>query len=830
MRSFPKFIKKVLLYSFFFIYWLTGQAQPTPNGSGDLLHSLKKFQTVGTALYVAAHPDDENTLLITWLANEKKVRTGYIAMTRGDGGQNLIGSEKNEFAGLLRTNELLDARSIDGGEQYFTRANDFGYTKTTEEALKTWGEQQILSDLVFRIRKFQPDVIITRFPPDERAGHGHHSASSLLAERAFEDAAKPNKFPEQLTEVSVWQAKRLVWNFYNRGFTNTPPEDDNDFIQVDIGGYNPLLGASYGELGSKARSMHKSQGFGAGLFRGERLEVLKHTKGTPAENDLFDGVNTTWSRIPGGQAVDLYLNEIIQNFNPEMPSSSVPSLLQLRKLLESLPASPMLKYKKEELTELILKFSGLYVEINTEDYAYAPTDSLKGSVSLTNRINYPIALKSIAFNEIDWQMDKEKVLTQNERISIPFALKIPDDFSITQPYWLQEKHPLGSYVISDENLKGMPLSPPALTARLNFIFDGTEVMTELPATYKYVEPAEGEIYRPLEIRPAITLTPNVNSLVFNTMETQEVLVTVKANMAQMNSKVELQVPVGWTSSPENITVFLNDKYDEKVVKFLITPSKTASKGIIKAIAQTDHVTYDRALNSISYKHVPQITSFPLAEIEALKLDLKIKGKNVAYVMGAGDEIPLALSQMGYKVTVLSEADFNNPLSKYDAILIGGRAYNTNEWLTFQYEKLMSYVENGGNLICQYQTRGRSDDWADKFSPYSINIGRDRVSQEDAEVRFIDPSNPIVNWPNKLDTSDFEGWVQERGLYFASEWDQKYTPILSMNDTGEEAKLGSLLHTKYGKGNFVYTGLSFFRELPAGVPGAYRLLANLISLK
>ncbi|UBM59218.1 PIG-L family deacetylase [Marinilongibacter aquaticus] len=823
-------MKKLSSLLLLFIFWFGAHAQYKPQGTGRILHRLEKLKVLGSALYVAAHPDDENTLLLTWLSNEQKVRTAYIALTRGDGGQNLLGTEKGEFAGLLRTNELLGARSVDGGQQFFSRANDFGYTKTTEEALATWGEDLILGDLVYRIRKFRPDVIITRFPPDQRAGHGHHSASSLLAEKAFDAAADPKAFPEQLKEVHTWQAKRLVWNFYNRGFTNTPPDDDSQFIQVDIGGYNALLGASYGEIGAKARSMHKSQGFGAALSRGHRTEVLRHTKGEAAKENLFDGIDLSWGRVQGGKEIGEMIDGIIQSFDPKMPEQSIPQLSQVLNKMKNLEQSDLVKDKIQEVQELLLECSGLYTEFVLEDYAYTPGATLKGNIELTNRRPTDITLQSVDIPALSFHEDKAYTLEPNKTVRVHIEAKLPSDFPITQPYWLWDDHPLGHYVLHDEKLKGMPMNPPAVEAQLTYALQGQKINGRYPAQYKYVEPSFGEIYRPLEIRPLVSVTPSLNSLVFHDNTAQEVFVSLKSAKDNALAKVELALPDGWRAEPASRDIVLKSKYDETVTSFKVFPSEKASEVDIQVLAEVDGRAFKRAINSIKYDHIPEITSFPKARIHALKLDLKTAGQKIGYVMGAGDEVPTALRQMGYEVQLLKESDLNQNLSQFDAILIGVRAYNVHEWLPFYHDKLMAFVQNGGNLICQYQTSNGSNKWIDRVGPYPMELSHDRVSEEDAEVRFLDSGKEVLSQPNILDKTDFEGWVQERGLYFASSWDPHYQTVFSMNDKNESKKEGSLLYTSYGKGHFVYTGLSFFRELPAGVPGAYRLLANLISMQ
>ena len=823
-------MKKLLLCLSFFIYCVNTQAQIKQYQPGQILHDLEKMKVLGSAMYIAAHPDDENTLLITWLANEKKVRTAYFAMTRGDGGQNLIGTEQGEYAGLLRTHELLGARSVDGGEQYFSRANDFGYSKTTEEALKLWNKDLVLGDLVYRIRKFRPDVLITRFPPDERAGHGHHSASSLLAELAFDAAADPKAFPEQLKEVDIWQAKRLFWNSYNRGFTNTPPDDDGIYLKYDIGTYNPLLGESYGEIGGRARSMHKSQGFGSALSRGERLEFLRLTKGEKPENDLFDGVNLTWSRLPGGQQVEILLNDIVRGFNPANPSASVPLLNQALTLLEGMGNDPLVQQKKNDLVQIILRAAGIYAEVNATDYAYNPGDSAKLKLSLLNRGNCEVKINNLQLPEIGENETYNEKLEKHILRQKEVEILIPQNFPITQPYWLQEPHALGNYTISNEKYRNLPMSPPALSGHIDLVIDGKSIAFTLPVNYKYVEPSKGEIYRYLEIRPAVMVTPQVESMLFANSDVQELVVSVKAGTSQVKGTVTPNISEGWMATPASLPYEIEEKGAEQVLTFKITAPKGASEAQMIISASFEGKNYQRGIHIIKYDHIPEITTFPVSEVRLVKPDFIVKGSRVAYVMGAGDKVPEALTQMGYEVTLLDEDNLSQNLNGFDAIMIGVRAYNTKDWLTNYTEKLNQYVFNGGTVICQYQTASRFGGFQKNIAPYALQISRDRVSEEDAEVRFIAPDDVLLNKPNKIAPKDFDGWVQERGLYFADEWAPEFKPVLSMNDTNETPKEGSLLHARYGSGNYIFTGLSFFRELPAGVPGAYRLLANLIAVK
>ena len=809
------------------IFFANGQSNSF--SSSEILQSIKKLNNTGTALYVAAHPDDENTMLITWLSKERMVRTAYFSFTRGDGGQNLIGTEQGEATGLLRTQELLQARSVDGGEQYFSRANDFGYTKTTEEALATWGKELVLGDLVYAIRSLRPDVIITRFPPDDRAGHGHHSASAVMAAEAFKLAGDKNAYPEQLDKVSIWQPKRLVWNAYNRGFTNTPPEDAASYVTAEIGGYNTNLGLSYGEIGAAARSMHKSQGFGMQLQRGERTEFLTHTDGEPAKTDIFDGVNLTWSKVNGGEAISGLINEIYRNFQAESPQASVPMLIQLYKLLLTYPKDALLTKKIEEVKSLILRCSGIFIEANAADYAYAPTDSINLKVSIYKRTAPEVKIKNLQLEVLNFEKEIGKSLPENQAFDIPVKLAVPADAAISQPYWLASKHPLGSYQLTDEKNRTLPFGQNPNTTSITLNFDQTDISFTIPIQYKYADPSYGEKIRPLEIRPAVSITPTMPSLLFTDKNAQELKVTIKSNMDAQTGDLTPKLPAGWEISPKTISFSLPKKYDEEVVSFQITPVNNPKNEPLKLEARVQNKTFDKGLSTIAYNHIPTTTFYPEAEVSLVNVDLKTKGKTIGYVMGAGDEVPKALSQMGYTVKLINESDFIAGLPKMDALIIGIRAYNTLEWLPFYHQKLIEFMNLGGNVICQYQTSRGNDDFLTKMGPYPFMISRDRVSQEDAEVRILNPAHPVLNKPNKITDADFEGWVQERGLYFADKYQDHYEAIFSMNDTNESPKEGSLIIAKQGKGNYIFTGLSFFRELPAGVPGAYRLLANLIAL-
>jgi len=811
-----------------FALHLTTFGQTKQMNTGEILQAIQRLKVVGNVLYVAAHPDDENTLFITWLSKEKKVRAGYIAMTRGDGGQNLIGSEQNEYVGLLRTHELLGARNIDGGEQYFTRANDFGFTKTTDEALSTWGKEQILADLVWRIRNFQPDVIVNRFPPDNRAGHGHHSASAVLSEEAFYAAADPNKFPEQLKYVKPWKATRLVWNSFSPNFQNNAPE--GSFVKIPLGNYNPLLGKAYTEIAAEARSMHKSQGFGSAKTRNQRIDYALHKAGIEAKNDLFEGIDLSWNRIEGGKQIDEMIQNLYNQFKPENPSASVKELIKIYNAIDQLPINVWTEYKKKEVKELIFACSGIWLEANPTDYSVAPGDMLKVNINLVSRSDASVLLTKISFKETHQDSSVHVKLANNEAINIAFDLKIPQNMPISQPYWLEEKKEKGFYKVENQLLRGLPMKPAAVNCAFDLNIEGQNFSYETPLTYKFVEPSDGEIYRYFEIRPEITATLAEKVYAFADNTPKEIIVTLKSAGKNIQGKIKLNVPESWKVSPAIQDFEIAEKYQEKKVSFWVTPSTQAAESFIKAIATTNHGEFSRGIATIEYKHIPTLTLFPPAEAKAIRIDLKKKGTKIGYIAGAGDEVPAALQQIGYQVSMLTATELSNKLDNFDAIIIGVRAYNTEEHLKYFQDKLMEYVKNGGNIIVQYQTNafyGVSK--VKEIGPFPFSIGRGRVTDENAAIKILNSNHSLLNFPNKINSKDFENWTQERGLYFADKWSNQYETIFSMNDANETEQEGSLLYAKYGKGNFIFTGLAFFRQLPAGVPGAYRLFANMISV-
>ena len=820
--------KKALLLLFISIQFFSvySRAQiPATYNSAEIYMQLKKLNVLGSVLYIAAHPDDENNGFLPYLAKEKLYRTGYLSLTRGDGGQNLIGSEQGIELGLIRTQELLAARRQDGAEQFFSRAYEFGFSKNPEEALRIWDKEKILSDVVWVIRQYQPDVIIARFPGDARAGHGHHSASSILANEAYTAAADPKRFPEQFAYgVKPWQAKRIVWNTFNFGGANTT---SNDQFKLDVSGYNPLLGKSYGEIGGEARSMHKSQGEGRPRRRGPSIEYFLTTGGDAPKNDLLDGVVYDWKRIEGGEPIQAMVNEIIKQYHFEEPETSVPALVKLYTAIKRLPAGNWRDKKLAETQQLIEACSALFTDATTSQENVVQGDVLNVSFFLNKRKNVNASLRSIHLENFDSSLNIP--LAFNVNVQINKTLHISDTKKISQPYWLEYPKKEGSFDVRDQLLIGKAENDPSFLAEYEVTIEGEPFIIKRPVQYKVVDPAKGELYQPLAVLPKTEVNfTKENSVSMNGADIK-VGVHIKNNSASkeggfnftdLNGFKNKNIPVSSTMDPLSdlnqvySPVLKDANYKEELG--LISSSKDVFAGSTRII---------------SYDHIPTITYFPPAKTNLIRLTIKTVVKKIGYIPGAGDKVIPALEQLGYEVKILGEPDITDEnLKQFDAIVTGIRAYNIFEYLTNKNDILSRYVNNGGNLIIQYLKSNQVGLKKVKVGPYpfSVNSGS-RVTEEDAKVSFLIPEHPVLNYPNKITEKDFEGWVQERSTYQAEQLDSHFEAPLSMHDTGEKESNGSLVTAKYGKGNIAYVSLVLFRQLPAGIPGAYRIMANLIAL-
>jgi LmbE family N-acetylglucosaminyl deacetylase len=809
----------------FFLNNMQAQA-PATSSAADILQQMKKLEVFGSVLYVAAHPDDENTRLLAYLANERRFRTGYLSLTRGDGGQNLIGDEQGIDLGLIRTQELLSARRIDGAEQFFTRAFDFGYSKNPEEGFRIWGHDKILADVVWVIRKFKPDVIITRFPTTGEGGHGHHTASAILAGEAFDAAADPTKFPEQLKYVAVWQAKRLLWNTFNFGGNNTTKEDQ---FKIDCGVYNPLLGKSYGEMAAESRSRHKSQGFGVPAQRGKSLEYFTTIKGEKPLNDLMDGIDSSAFKTEKAKEYFSMVNDIIRGYDFFSPNKSIKDLEALSKTYVEFKS--FLTKDKQELTQnLIAQCAGLYMEATALNQLNVIGDSIRIRLSFINRsaanitnVKVETFGKSFSFNNT----------TANENQDIIASVKLDEKLHATQPYFLEKQMNSGAYVAEQEDI-GKP-------ENLNYYADfkmtinGNSYTYRKPIKYKYTDPVKGELYEPIQLVSPVFINATPNLLIFSnnkTNEKKQVDFTIQSNN-KLNEKIKFYSIIGKDSKLVVDTLMVQEKNSKLNLPATFNGNdfknnETVSIGGELVAASMKEHQYT-ALKKISYDHIPDVFYNYQDKIKVLKIDLKTVGSTAGYIAGAGDKVPQALEELGYKVTMLNEKDITSfTLKQFDVVITGVRAYNIHAWLSNVYPLLMKYVKDGGVLLTQYNTNNSIGPVKADISPFPFTISRNRITDETAVVNFLLPNHPALNYPNKITQNDFEGWIQERSIYNAEKTDAAYQKIISMKDPGEAEQDGSLIVADYGKGKYIYTGLVFFRELPAGIPGAYRLFANLIA--
>lgn len=795
-----------------------------PLNAAELQLALKKLSVLGSVLYVAAHPDDENTRVLAFLSKGRLLHAGYLSITRGDGGQNLIGTEQGELLGVIRTQELLAARKIDGAEQFFTRAIDFGYSKNPEETLKIWDKEKILSDVVWVIRKFRPDVILTRFTP-ELGGHGHHRASAILAEEAFHAAGDSTRFPEQLQFLQPWQPKRLLWNAW-RPAREEQPADLTQFLQIDVGEYNPLLGQSYAELAAESRSMHKSQGFGAVATRGTVREYFQHTAGEAAQNDLFEGINTTWSRIAGGEAVGTLLEEVYRAFQPQNPSAVLPQLLRAAHLLDSLPPHPWIAVKRAELARVIRSCAGIWLEAIAGDYSAPPGGEVKLRAMIVNRSDFPVTLEKISlpFGAPDSLL--QTPLTRNQAVEIETSLHLPEDAAYSHPFWLKEKPYKGAFGIHEQQWIGLAEEPAPLRVKFTVLMGEEYLSYETPLLYRWRDPVEGEKYRRFEIVPPVTVNFEESSYIFGDAARKEIRLRIKSAKAGAEGKVRLHLPAGWHAGTTEIPFTFTKKDEEISRRIAITPPATPMSRTLTAEVILSTPQPARSIININHPHIPLKTLFPPTEASLVRIDLKKIERKIGYVMGSGDDIPRALQQIGYPVTLLSDEDLLNlNLSRYEVIITGVRAYNTREVLKQAQPRLLEFVRNGGTLIVQYNTS--QELVTEEFGPYPFKLSRERISVEEAPVEFLNLDHPLLQHPNSILQRDFSGWVQERGLYFPGEWDKNYHTVLSSSDPGEKPLQGGILYARYGKGVYIYTAYSWFRQLPAGVAGAYRLFVNMI---
>ncbi|MEJ2110179.1 MAG: PIG-L family deacetylase [Acidobacteriota bacterium] len=786
----------------------------------EILEEMRAFNVLGTILYISAHPDDENTQLITYCAKGRRYRTAYLSITRGDGGQNVIGPEFDEALGLLRTQELLAARRLDGGRQFFTRAIDFGYSKSAEETLKIWDRKQVLGDVVRVIRMFRPDVVVTRFSPEDGNTHGHHTASAILALEAFRLAGDPDAYPEQLDSLDPWKPARLLQNVRGRA--------GGDTIRIPVDGQDPLSGKSFADIAGESRSMHKSQGFDnfGGRFGrgGAAFESFTVLDGDPAAEDIFDGIDATWTRVPGGDRVALMADATIAGFDPDEPAKSVPALLELRRTVAALPGDPLVNEKRADLDRIIVHCLGLTVGTLVGDNTVVPGEEFGMQHTATLRSDIiPVRWTGVHYSDSGFADIKVGVgFKPREEFMRKTTLVMPMNAPLSQPYWLRLPHGPGIYRVENPELIGLAENPPDIPVEFEFEIDGQKIFIPDEPYGMSTPLVPGE---QLRVVPPVRLQVHSNILLFAPGKTRTVEVTATAEYPDVQGSLHLEVPEGWSVKPSAQDFGPAAFGASAEFNFEVTAPNRAAEAKITAWIDVDGRSYSNGKVSIRYDHIPPQLLQPEAGMKAVSFSLEKRGERVAYVPGAGDSVAESLSEMGYEVTKVDAADISKEnLEGFDAVVIGIRAFETEDAMKSKVPVLFEYAKEGGTVVVQYNRENGLDS-----APLPLRISRNRVTVETAPVTFLAPDHPALNTPNKITEADFEGWVQERSIYVPDQWDDAYVPIVSSNDPGEGPLKGQLLVAQYGKGYFVYTTFVFFRELPAGVPGAYRLFANLVSL-
>jgi hypothetical protein len=634
--------------------------------------------------------------------------------------------------------------------------------------------------------------------------------------------------------VRPWRAQRLLFNVFS--FT---PEQERAAgqmparLEIDAGEYNPILGCSYAEIAGMSRSMHRSQGFGAAERRGSMKNYLVNIAGDPAARDVFDGIDTSWGRVPGGAEVGRLLAEAARDFVPQHPEKTIPLLLKARPLVAAIE-DPIAARKLEELDETIGLCGGLWLDASSDVYQAVPASTVRVRATALNRSPYPMQLEGVRVGQASWPAQTE--LKYNQVATQDLRVQIPDDQPYSQPYWLEQLKKGDVYTVTRQQLLGLPENPPVLRARFRIRLDTQSIELARPVLHRYVDRVRGELTRPLAIVPPVALRLSGTTFVFPGSEGKKIDVQAIANTPKAAGEVRLEAPPGWLLKPGARKFQQAEAGEEAVLPFEISPPArtTDEKATLHASAALPGKNISLGMVVISYSHIQTQTVFQPATADLVHAEIRTLARKVGYIMGAGDEVPDALRQLGCDVTPLGAQDLaTGDLSQFDAIVTGVRAYNVRGDLRANQQRLLDYVKAGGTLVVQYNVLeggflAGNPRALDKLGPYPIRITHDRVTDEAAPVTFPDPDSPLLKSPNRITEADFRGWVQERGLYFASEWDSRYKPLFASHDPGEPPLAGGTLYTKYGQGAYVFTAYSWFRELPAGVPGAYRIFANLLS--
>ena len=813
---------------------VTPTPTPTPATATipEALRELGAFRELGSVLYAAAHPDDENTQLLAWLSRGQGYRTADLSLTRGDGGQNVIGPELGDKLGVARTQELLAGRRLDGARQYFSRALDFGFSKDYADTQRVWGRDEVIGDIVRIIRRFQPDVILTRFSPQPGGTHGHHTASAVLSIEAFKLAGDPKAYPEQIAQgLKPWQPKRILQNgSFGRGAPATGA------LAVEIGGDDPVLGIPLSTVSLRVLAQHKTQNLGGVIFgqgrgagaSGPRTETFTLLGGAPATTGLFEGVATSWTtRYSGpGAEIDALATAALASFDEKNLAANIPALLALRTKLAALPTDPLVTDKRAQLDRVLQSCLGLNVSTTLATPDAVPGETLQ----LTHTVSSVVPLRWIATRTTNGESLTTGVTLAEKSETQVSQILLPATTVLSTPYWLRAEGRPGLARVDDPTLIGNAENLPTVALDYVFEIEGQKlVVADEPFSVSGVGSSQKR--RRLDIVPPVSLSFTSDVTIFTPGATRTVTVEISANRPDRAGTVALELPAGWRATPATQPFTLGTLGAKSRLSFEVSAPASASSATLGAVAKIGSETYRNARDEVNYAHLPPQLLQPVARQRAVAFDVAVTAKKIGFLPGAGDDIPAALAQLGCTVTTLTGADLTAPkLASLDAVVIGVRAFNTRDDLAANLPGLFAWVEAGGTVVAQYNRPGR-DLKTDRLAPYALTLGANeaRVTDEDAAITLLEPTHPAFNTPNKITAADWSGWVQERGAYFGTAWGAGFTPLLACNDVGEAPQKGALLVARHGKGYYVYTGLGFFRQLPAGVPGAYRLFANLISL-
>jgi LmbE family N-acetylglucosaminyl deacetylase len=802
----------------------------------ELDRLLQRLAEPRRVLVIGAHPDDEDSELLAYISRGLGARAAYLALSRGEGGQNLIGEELGEGLGLIRSGELLAARSVDGGEQFFTRAFDFGFSKTLDEALRFWPADSVLKDAVRVVRLFRPQIIVSVFSGTPRDGHGQHQEAGVTAQRVFDAAGDSTRFPELWREEGLrpWTPLRL--------YQSTRFDTSRTTQVMNTGGLDPRTGQSYRQLAALSRSQHRSQDMGQiqplgpsqtrlGLIRDRVLADAAPERGA----DLFAGIPRDAGWLPA--RADSLRAALSAGRMEELARSLAQALERWDR-----EASAGDSVTRRELSRALTTAAGIEMDAFTSTEELLAGDRVEVTVQAYNAGSFDVTLDSCAIQAPPgWRVEPldpaSAPLGAGTMVTRRFAVLVPADAPPTQPYFL-ERPRIGAmydWSAAPPSVRGRPFGPPLLVARMFLSVLGAHPALSREVSERYRDQALGEIRRPLHVVPAVDVRLQPDVVVWPAADspTRTFTVALLSHARDARSGEVRLVADGWTAPPP-VPFTLSQAGDSKVVTFhLARPAGLRqATTTVRAVARTaDGREFSQDVEMIEYPHIrptPYVRQ-AVATVRVAPITLP-RVTRVGYVRGASDRVPEALRDIGVPIVLLGPRDLaEGDLSRFDAIVVGSRAYETDTALVHHNQRLLDYARQGGLVVVQYQQYPFIEG---SFAPLPLSIARphDRVTDEDAPVKLLAPDHPAFTTPNRIEAADWEGWPQERGLYFAHDWDAAYTPLLEMHDPGEAPLQGGLLVARLGSGTYVYTGLSFFRALPAGVPGAYRLFLNLLALR